>query len=266
MSTWRRSRRWAPRSPGRAALSVVAPSISQSAECAPHHLRPSTNPTHPHTPTPPAERDPRHHPGRGDHAAVAAAAADCRDREAGAGGRPDDGGHHQDHQRAWRRPHRHHHLALRAGAGGAVCSIQQSRHRGIACQRCRPAACPARLLCRALASSRAALPPCMCLCGPGAPALSPLDPCCAASAPCLQAAFGSKTDWRVRAISAANLHLRVNHIYVNSGGLHARPTERDCLASLEPACTVDAGQPGWGAGCPPDTCAPEALGAHTIAG
>jgi hypothetical protein len=31
-----------------------------------------------------------------------------------------------------------------------------------------------------------------------------------------QAAFGSKTDWRVRAISAANLHLRVNHIYVNS--------------------------------------------------
>jgi hypothetical protein len=32
----------------------------------------------------------------------------------------------------------------------------------------------------------------------------------------LQSAFGSKTDWRVRAISAANLHLRVNHIYVNS--------------------------------------------------
>ncbi|KAL4539197.1 hypothetical protein Ndes2526B_g02544 [Nannochloris sp. 'desiccata'] len=31
-----------------------------------------------------------------------------------------------------------------------------------------------------------------------------------------QASFGSKTDWRVRAISAANLHLRVNHIYVNS--------------------------------------------------
>mmetsp|Transcript_62207 Transcript_62207/g.196862 ORF Transcript_62207/g.196862 Transcript_62207/m.196862 type:complete len:385 (+) Transcript_62207:120-1274(+) len=31
-----------------------------------------------------------------------------------------------------------------------------------------------------------------------------------------QATFGSKTDWRVRAISATNLHLRVNHIYVNS--------------------------------------------------
>ena len=31
-----------------------------------------------------------------------------------------------------------------------------------------------------------------------------------------QAAFGSKTDWRVRAISATNLHLRVSHIYVNS--------------------------------------------------
>jgi hypothetical protein len=34
--------------------------------------------------------------------------------------------------------------------------------------------------------------------------------------PCLQATFGSKTEWRIRAISAANLHLRVNHIYVNS--------------------------------------------------
>ncbi|KAK6915065.1 RNA recognition motif, spliceosomal PrP8 [Dillenia turbinata] len=30
------------------------------------------------------------------------------------------------------------------------------------------------------------------------------------------AAFGSKTDWRVRTISATNLYLRVNHIYVNS--------------------------------------------------
>jgi pre-mRNA-processing factor 8 len=31
-----------------------------------------------------------------------------------------------------------------------------------------------------------------------------------------QKAFSSKTDWRVRAISAANLHLRTNHIYVSS--------------------------------------------------
>ena len=29
-------------------------------------------------------------------------------------------------------------------------------------------------------------------------------------------AFSSKTDWRVRAISATNLHLRTKHIYVNS--------------------------------------------------
>eukprot|EP00898_Chlorokybus_atmophyticus_P000280 jgi/Chlat1/1252/Chrsp115S01693 len=36
------------------------------------------------------------------------------------------------------------------------------------------------------------------------------------TSPYEQAVFGSKTDWRVRAISAANLHLRVNHIYVNS--------------------------------------------------
>jgi len=36
------------------------------------------------------------------------------------------------------------------------------------------------------------------------------------TSPYEQAQFGSKTDWRVRAISAANLHLRVNHIYVNS--------------------------------------------------
>ena len=34
-----------------------------------------------------------------------------------------------------------------------------------------------------------------------------------------QASFGSKTDWRVRAVSAANLHLRVAHVYVNSDDL-----------------------------------------------
>jgi pre-mRNA-processing factor 8 len=28
--------------------------------------------------------------------------------------------------------------------------------------------------------------------------------------------FSGKTDWRVRAISATNLHLRTNHIYVSS--------------------------------------------------
>jgi pre-mRNA-processing factor 8 len=31
-----------------------------------------------------------------------------------------------------------------------------------------------------------------------------------------QSVFGSRTDWRVRAISATNLHLRTNHIYVTS--------------------------------------------------
>merc|ERR1712216_483347 len=31
-----------------------------------------------------------------------------------------------------------------------------------------------------------------------------------------QKMFSSKTDWRVRAISATNLHVRTNHIYVNS--------------------------------------------------
>merc|ERR1711966_581805 len=31
-----------------------------------------------------------------------------------------------------------------------------------------------------------------------------------------QKTFASRTDWRVRAISATNLHLRTNHIYVNS--------------------------------------------------
>ena len=36
------------------------------------------------------------------------------------------------------------------------------------------------------------------------------------TSPYEQSTFGSKTDWRVRAISAANLHLRINHIYVNS--------------------------------------------------
>jgi hypothetical protein len=36
------------------------------------------------------------------------------------------------------------------------------------------------------------------------------------TSPYEQQAFESKTDWRVRAISATNLYLRVNHIYVNS--------------------------------------------------
>jgi pre-mRNA-processing factor 8 len=31
--------------------------------------------------------------------------------------------------------------------------------------------------------------------------------------------FMSKTDWRMRAISATSLHLRTNHIYVNSDDL-----------------------------------------------
>lgn len=58
------------------------------------------------------------------------------------------------------------------------------------------------------------------------------------TSPYEQAAFGSKTDWRVRAISAANLHLRVNHIYVNSGG-------GGCLAVPEPGGT------GWQGGVGP---------------
>ena len=33
---------------------------------------------------------------------------------------------------------------------------------------------------------------------------------------CLWQTFASKTEWRVRAISATNLHLRTNHIYVSS--------------------------------------------------
>lgn len=31
--------------------------------------------------------------------------------------------------------------------------------------------------------------------------------------------FASKTDWRLRALSATNMHLRTNHIYVNSEDL-----------------------------------------------
>ncbi|RZR85160.1 hypothetical protein BHM03_00012110 [Ensete ventricosum] len=47
-----------------------------------------------------------------------------------------------------------------------------------------------------------------------------------------QQAFGSKTDWRVRAISATNLYLRVNHIYVNSDDIkdltaHSRVLENN---------------------------------------
>jgi pre-mRNA-processing factor 8 len=39
------------------------------------------------------------------------------------------------------------------------------------------------------------------------------------TSPYEQSVFGSKTDWRVRAISSTNLHLRVNHIYVNNADL-----------------------------------------------
>lgn len=39
------------------------------------------------------------------------------------------------------------------------------------------------------------------------------------TSPYEQAALVSKTDWRVRAISSTNLHLRVNHIYVNNADL-----------------------------------------------
>ncbi|KAF6150257.1 hypothetical protein GIB67_017157 [Kingdonia uniflora] len=38
----------------------------------------------------------------------------------------------------------------------------------------------------------------------------------ATTSPYEQDTFASKTDWRLRAISATNLYLRVNHIYVNS--------------------------------------------------
>ncbi|RWW88797.1 hypothetical protein BHE74_00002309 [Ensete ventricosum] len=52
------------------------------------------------------------------------------------------------------------------------------------------------------------------------------------TSPYEQQAFGSKTDWRVRAISATNLYLRVNHIYVNSDDIkdltaHSRVLENN---------------------------------------
>lgn len=46
------------------------------------------------------------------------------------------------------------------------------------------------------------------------------------TSPYEQSAFGSKTDWRVRAISATNLYLRVNHIYVNSEDIKVCPVEQ----------------------------------------
>lgn len=36
------------------------------------------------------------------------------------------------------------------------------------------------------------------------------------TSPYEQQKFNSRTDWRVRAIAASNLHLRTNHIYVNT--------------------------------------------------
>lgn len=53
------------------------------------------------------------------------------------------------------------------------------------------------------------------------------------TSPYEQAAFGSKTDWRVRAISATNLYLRVNHIYVNSEDIKVSVILLDTLLSFE---------------------------------
>jgi pre-mRNA-processing factor 8 len=50
------------------------------------------------------------------------------------------------------------------------------------------------------------------------------------TSPYEQQAFASKTDWRVRAISATNLYLRVNHIYVNSDDIKVSVV----IASLSP--------------------------------
>lgn len=53
------------------------------------------------------------------------------------------------------------------------------------------------------------------------------------TSPYEQAAFGSKTDWRVRAISATNLYLRVNHIYVNSEDIKVKTNiALSCLVNL----------------------------------
>lgn len=53
------------------------------------------------------------------------------------------------------------------------------------------------------------------------------------TSPYEQAAFGSKTDWRVRAISATNLHLRVNHIYVNTEDIKVIKYESLFFTSFE---------------------------------
>lgn len=53
------------------------------------------------------------------------------------------------------------------------------------------------------------------------------------TSPYEQAAFGSKTDWRVRAISATNLHLRVNHIYVNTEDIKVIKCESLFFTSFE---------------------------------
>lgn len=48
------------------------------------------------------------------------------------------------------------------------------------------------------------------------------------TSPYEQQAFASKTDWRVRAISATNLYLRVNHIYVNSDDIKVSTVITSC--------------------------------------
>ena len=53
-----------------------------------------------------------------------------------------------------------------------------------------------------------------------------------------QQTFASKTEWRVRAISATSLHLRTNHIYVNSEEIR----ESGFTSAQEPPDTAVAGR------------------------
>ena len=72
-----------------------------------------------------------------------------------------------------------------------------------------------------------------------------------------QQSFSSRTDWRVRAISATNLHLRTNHIYVSSDDVNEACRQQCwCRQSVELAAAAAVA-------CSPKSMLPTcAFGAH----
>mmetsp|Transcript_27806 Transcript_27806/g.52687 ORF Transcript_27806/g.52687 Transcript_27806/m.52687 type:complete len:375 (+) Transcript_27806:3075-4199(+) len=79
---------------------------------------------------PDPERDPRHHSRHGDPAAEPPETADFRDRDAGAGAKPNDRDHDQEHQRPRRGDRRHDYFTVRGRRVQQPHGLEDSSHLG----------------------------------------------------------------------------------------------------------------------------------------